>query len=102
MDDPSGRSRNKKKSMRKFFGRKNNVTEEDVISMVHEGRENGVFLSSEARMIKNVFEFDEKDAKDIMIHRNNITALDGEITEEDQNWFRNISTICIICFISVT
>lgn len=80
MDDPSGRSRNKKKSMRKFFGRKNNVTEEDVISMVHEGRENGVFLSSEARMIKNVFEFDEKDAKDIMIHRNNITALDGEIT----------------------
>ena len=65
MDDPSGRSRNKKKSMRKFFGRKNNVTEEDVISMVHEGRENGVFLSSEARMIKNVFEFDEKDAKDI-------------------------------------
>ena len=80
MDDPSGRSRNKKKNLRSIFRKKNNVTEEDVISMVHEGHENGVFLSSEAKMIKNVFEFDEKDAKDIMIHRNNITAIDGEIT----------------------
>ena len=59
------------------------VTEEDVISMVHAGHEKGVFLGSEAKMIKNIFEFDDKNAKDIMIHRNDIAALDGETRLKD-------------------
>lgn len=57
-----------------------NVTEEDVLSMVNNGQEKGVFLQKEAEMIQNIFEFDDKDAKDIMIHRNDITAIDGEST----------------------
>jgi putative hemolysin len=60
-----------------------NVTEEDVISLVNNGQEKGVFLQKEAEMIQNIFEFDDKDAKDIMVHRNDICALDGETKLRD-------------------
>ena len=51
--------------------------------MVQVGHEKGVFLGSEAEMIQNIFEFDDKDAKDIMVHRNDIDALDGETSLKD-------------------
>ncbi len=63
--------------------RKNEYTEEDVISMVTESQEQGNILASEAEMIQNIFEFDEKDAKDIMINRTGIIAIDGESTFKD-------------------
>ncbi|MCI7814309.1 MAG: hemolysin family protein [Lachnospiraceae bacterium] len=53
------------------------VTEEEIISMVNEGHEQGVLLASEAEMIQNIFEFGDKEAQDIMTHRKNIIALDG-------------------------
>lgn len=56
------------------------VTEEEIISMVNEGHEQGVLLASEAEMIHNIFEFGDKEAKDIMTHRKNIVALDGNLT----------------------
>lgn len=56
------------------------VTEEEIISMVNEGHEQGVLLASEAEMIHNIFEFGDKEAKDIMTHRKNISALDGTKT----------------------
>ena len=56
------------------------VTEEEIISMVNEGHEQGVLLASEAEMIHNIFEFGDKEAKDIMTHRKNIIALDGSMT----------------------
>ena len=56
------------------------VTEEEIISMVNEGHEQGVLLASEAEMINNIFEFGDKEAKDIMTHRKNIIALDGSLT----------------------
>lgn len=56
------------------------VTEEEIISMVNEGHEQGVLLASEAEMIHNIFEFGDKEAKDIMTHRKNIVALDGTMT----------------------
>lgn len=56
------------------------VTEEEIISMVNEGHEQGVLLASEAEMIHNIFEFGDKEAKDIMTHRKNIIALDGTST----------------------
>lgn len=59
------------------------VTEEEIISMVNEGHEQGVLLESEAEMIHNIFEFGDKTAKDIMTHRKNISALDGNSTFED-------------------
>ncbi len=57
-----------------------NVTEEEIVSMVNEGHEKGVLLASEAEMINNIIELDEKVAADIMIHRKNIVAIDNELT----------------------
>lgn len=60
-----------------------NVTEEDIMSMVNEGHEQGVLEASEAEMITNIFQLDDKDAGDIMTHRKNLVALDGEMTLRD-------------------
>lgn len=57
-----------------------NVTEEEIMSMVNEGHEQGVLLASEAEMITNIFEFGDKQASDIMTHRKNIVAVDAEWT----------------------
>lgn len=57
-----------------------NVTEADIMSMVNEGHEQGVLEASEAEMITNIFELDDKEAGDIMTHRKNVVALDGSIT----------------------
>ena len=53
------------------------VTEEEIISMVNEGHEQGVLDAREAEMIQNIFEMDDKKAGDIMIHRKNIIGIDG-------------------------
>ncbi|MDD2972416.1 MAG: hemolysin family protein [Lachnospiraceae bacterium] len=59
------------------------VTEEEIISMVNEGHEQGVLLASEAEMITNIFEFGDKEAQDIMTHRINIEAIDGTMPFKD-------------------
>lgn len=59
------------------------VTEEEIISMVNEGHEQGVLEASEAEMITNIFEFGEKKASDIMTHRNNIMAVDCAMPFKD-------------------
>lgn len=56
------------------------LTEEEIMSMVNEGHEQGVLLASEAEMIHNIFEFGDKEAKDIMTHRKNIKSLDARMT----------------------
>ena len=56
------------------------VTEEEIISMVNEGHEQGVIEASEAEMISNIFELGDKEAQDIMTHRMNIVGIDGEMT----------------------
>ena len=53
------------------------VTEEEIISMVKEGHEQGVLQASEAEMIHNIFAFDDKEAKDIMTHRKHVNAIEG-------------------------
>lgn len=55
------------------------VTEDEIITMVNEGHEQGVFNASEAEMIQNIFELDDKKAGDIMTHRKNIIALCGSM-----------------------
>ena len=67
----------------KKTSRDDDVTEEEIISMVNEGHEQGVLLASEAEMIHNIFEFGDKEAKDIMTHRKNLIAIDGEISYND-------------------
>lgn len=60
-----------------------NVTEEEIMSMVNEGHEQGVLLASEAEMITNIFEFGDKQASDIMTHRKSIVAIDGSWTMKE-------------------
>ncbi|MBD5452946.1 MAG: HlyC/CorC family transporter [Lachnospiraceae bacterium] len=59
------------------------VTEEEIISMINVGHEQGVLLASEAEMITNIFEYGDKEAKDIMINRNNMIALDCNVTLQE-------------------
>lgn len=51
--------------------------EKEIISMVDEAHEQGALRESESMMIHNVLALDEKEAKDIMTHRKNIVAIDG-------------------------
>lgn len=55
------------------------VTEDEILSMVNEGHEQGVLLESEAKMITNIFEFCDKEAHDIMTNRQNISALPSDV-----------------------
>ena len=55
-----------------------NVTEEDIIMMVSEGHEQGVIEESEAEMISNIFELDDKQAADIMTHRSNVCGIESD------------------------
>ena len=57
-----------------------NVTEEDIRSMVNEGHEQGILEAGEAEMITNIFELDDKTAEDVMNHRKSLVALDGALT----------------------
>lgn len=57
-----------------------NVTEEEIMSIVNEGHEQGVLEEKEAEMISNIIELDEKEASEVMTHRKNIVAVDGDWT----------------------
>ncbi|SEP99699.1 hemolysin family protein [Butyrivibrio sp. TB] len=59
------------------------VTEEEIMSMVSEGQEQGVLQDSEADMITNIFEFSDKEVRDIMTHRNDICGIEGTMSLED-------------------
>lgn len=58
----------------------NNVIEDEILSMVNEGHENGALQATEAKMINNIIEFSDKEAKDIMTNRANIIGIDGNIS----------------------
>lgn len=72
------KNRNKNKNVAE-----DDVIEEEIISMVKEGHEQGYLLESEAEMIHNIFEYIDKEAKDIMTHRKNIVAIDGNMSFYD-------------------
>jgi len=59
------------------------AAEEEILSMVNEGHEQGYIEASEAEMISNIFEFGDKQAQDIMTDRSNITAIDADMTLSD-------------------
>lgn len=52
------------------------VTEDEIISMVNEGHEQGVIQASEAEMITNIFEYSDKEATNIMTNRRDIVGID--------------------------
>jgi len=52
---------------------------EEIIEKVLEGYEKGVLTRREMKMITNIFEYMDSDAKDIMTHRKNI-GISGKST----------------------
>lgn len=64
-------------------GDKSDVTEEEILSMVNEGHEQGILHANEAEMINNIFEYGDKEAKDIMINRNNMICIECTMTLQE-------------------
>lgn len=60
-----------------------NVTEEEIISIVNEGFEQGVLEDNEVEMISNIIELDEKEVKDIMTHRKKVISINADMTIEE-------------------
>jgi putative hemolysin len=58
------------------------ISEEEVKHMVQEGRAQGVFDQTEQELIHSVFEFTEASAKEVMIPRPRIQAIDIETPVE--------------------
>ncbi|MDW2800139.1 hemolysin family protein [Clostridium boliviensis] len=52
------------------------VSEEEIRSMLQTGRESGVFNKIEEQMIKSIFLFDDKKAREIMIPRQDMVTID--------------------------
>lgn len=52
------------------------VTEDDILSMVDAGNESGAIEDSSVEMINNVFEFNDLCAADVMTHRVNIVGVE--------------------------
>lgn len=57
-----------------------NITEEDIKTLVQEGREQGLLEADEARMINNIVGMSETEAGDIMTHRRSIVAFPADLT----------------------
>jgi len=60
-----------------------NEIEEEIISMVNEGHEQGVIDAGKAEMISNIIELDEKEAQDIMTHKKRIVAINAEMSLDE-------------------
>ena len=69
---------------RKFFSMKvdEDKVEEEILSMVEEGHEHGLIEEGEMELINNIFEFGDKEAKDIMTPRQKIVAVENTQTVE--------------------
>lgn len=59
------------------------VTEEEIRMMVDVGEEKGSIEENERELINNVFEFNDKVASEVMIHRKEIYAIDVKSDIED-------------------
>lgn len=60
-----------------------NVTEEEIISIVTEGQEQGLLDEEEAEMITNVMDFDAKVARDVMTRKKKIIGIREETSIEE-------------------
>jgi len=60
-----------------------NVTEEEIISIVTEGQEQGLLDEEEAEMITNVMDFDAKAVRDVMTRKKKIIGIREETGVEE-------------------
>lgn len=57
-----------------------NVTEDEIISIVNEGFEQGILEDSEAEMISNIMELDDKEVRDVMTNRRNVVSISTKLS----------------------
>ncbi len=69
----------------KIFNKKSaeEKVEEEIISMVNEGNEQGLIHDDEVEMITNIFEFGDKEVKDVMTARSNVVGIDKNTTMDE-------------------
>lgn len=77
----------------KIFGMKaenleEQISREEICSMVEQGKEQGVFNNIEQEMINSIFEFDNKLAREIMTPRIKVFAID--ISEPKEEYFEQL------------
>lgn len=70
-----------KKAIGESYGE--DVTEDDILSMVDAGNESGAIEDTSVEMINNVFEFSDLCASDVMTHRVNIVGVEVNETLDD-------------------
>ncbi len=64
------------------------VSEEDIRMLVDAGSEKGVIDESEKELIENIFEFNDKCARDVLIHRSELSVL--WLEDSQQVWNKYI------------
>ncbi len=74
--------------LKALLGKKNSeeqadAVEEEILSIVEEGHEQGTIESDEAEFISNVFEFGDKEARDIMTPRQKMVCIDSELDMQE-------------------
>ncbi len=69
----------------KIFNKKTEEekVEEEIISMVSEGNEQGLIHDDEMEMITNIFAFSEKETRDAMTARSNVIGIDIDMSLDD-------------------
>lgn len=56
------------------------VTEEEIRMMIDVGQQKGTIEDNEKEIINNVFEFNDKTVSEVMVHRTDIRAIDGNLS----------------------
>ena len=73
----------KKIDFSKLREEEENEYEEEIMNIAQEGHEQGVILADEAQMISNIFEFGDKDVKDVMQFRQKIVGIEAGTSLKD-------------------
>lgn len=59
------------------------ITEEEIRTMINVGEEKGIFQQMETKMINSIFEFDDTTVSDVMTPRPDVVALDFDSSFEE-------------------
>lgn len=70
------RGRESKSGKRDEDEEEENEYEEEILNIIDKGHKQGAIMADEALMISNIFEFGDKEARDIMRFRKKIVAID--------------------------
>lgn len=59
------------------------VSEDEILLMVGEGEETGAIGQDEKELIENIFEFDDRTAEDVMVHRTDMEMIRLDDSDEE-------------------